>query len=111
MAYNCKVKSERVFRCTFSQIQDDLGVKSTQRRLRSYDYLKLCAKHFTLDQFKIHPALAKTKCGYKKLDLRSNAIPTLFDTPLSRRKNQEHQHPTKTEEDRGTLSIKHHNTD
>lgn len=53
------------------------------------DYSKLCAKHFTPDQFKIHPALAK-KCGYKKLDLRLDAIPTLFDihVPVNPRKTR-----------------------
>lgn len=40
------------------------------------DYSKLCAKHITPDQFKIHPA---EWCGYKKLDLRQDAIPILFD--------------------------------
>lgn len=47
------------------------------------DYSKLCAKHFTPDQFTTLPALAK-KCGYKKLDLRPDAIPTLFDLPIEK---------------------------
>lgn len=33
------------------------------------EYSKLCARHFTPDQFTTHPALTK-RCGYKKLDLR-----------------------------------------
>lgn len=46
-------------------------------------YSKLCAKHLTPDQFTTHPALAK-RCGYKKLDLRPGAIPSLFDLPIEK---------------------------
>lgn len=47
------------------------------------EYSRLCAKHFTPDQFTTHPALAK-KGGYKKLDLPPDAIPTLFDLPIEK---------------------------
>ena len=51
------------------------------------DSSKVCANHFTADQFKTHPALAK-KCGYKKLELRPDAVPTLFDLPSKAEKKQ-----------------------
>lgn len=55
---------------------------------------KLCAKHFTPDQFfTSHPALAK-KCGYKKLDLRPDAIPTLFDIPIEKVEEKKTRKPT-----------------
>lgn len=71
-----------------SEVQENLDTKFTPRRREVTDYSKLCAKHFTPDQFTCTtlPALAK-KCGYKKLDLRPDAIPTLFDLPGKLRKN------------------------
>lgn len=83
------------------------------------DYSKLCAKHITPDQFKIHPA---EWCGYKKLDLRPDAIPILFDIhvrcrlPVKSKKNPRTWTAYSTYFKRRTievrtLSIKHQNTD
>jgi hypothetical protein len=41
---------------------------------------RLCGKHFTDDQFSVHPSVAK-KCGYKKIELKPDAVPTIFDFP------------------------------
>uniref|UniRef100_K1Q751 THAP domain-containing protein 4 n=1 Tax=Magallana gigas TaxID=29159 RepID=K1Q751_MAGGI len=48
---------------------------------------RLCARHFTDDQFSIHPSVAK-KCGYKIIDLKPDAVPTIFDFPKTETKTK-----------------------
>ena len=57
------------------------------RKLKTVDYWpskhsKLCERHFTSDCFEIEPSKARS-LGYARLQLKKDAIPTLFNyTPL-----------------------------
>ena len=91
VAFNCNIRSQRgVSMYLFPK--DPKFRKIWVRNLRRdgfkvTEFSKVCANHFTADQFKTHPALAK-KCGYKKLELRPDAVPTLFDLPSKAEKKQ-----------------------
>lgn len=85
-----------------SEVQENLDTKLRRNGFKVTDYSKLCAKHFTPDQFTTLPALAK-KCGYKKLDHRPDAIPTLFDLPIEKveKKTEDIYSLLKAKDDRG----------
>lgn len=87
VAFNCNIRSQKgVSMYLFPKDPKfrRIWIRNLRRDgFKVTDYSKLCAKHFTPDQFTTHPALAK-KCGYKKLDLRPDAIPTLFDLPIEK---------------------------
>lgn len=61
VAYNNDVRGKRMFRCTYFKRIHDSGRFSCENNAEMSSYWKLCVKHFTPNQFKIHPGLAK-KC-------------------------------------------------
>lgn len=85
VAFNCNIRSQKgVSMYLFTKDPKFRRIWTRNLRREGFkvtDYSKLCAKHFTLDQFTTNPALAKKK---KKLDLRPDGIPTLFDLPIEK---------------------------
>ncbi|XP_062591606.1 THAP domain-containing protein 10-like [Saccostrea cucullata] len=91
VAFNCNIRSQKgvsMFLFPKDPKFRQIWIRNLRRdRFTVTEFSKLCSKHFTADQFKIHPALAK-KCGYKKLDLRADAVPTIFDIPKTEKKQR-----------------------
>ena len=85
LAFNCNIRSQRgVSMYLFPK--DPTFRKIWVRNLRRdgfkvTEFSKVCANHFTADQFKTHPAQAKK--------LRPDAVPTLFDLPSKAEKKTE----------------------
>lgn len=84
-AFNCNVRSQKGVKMYLFP-RDPKFRKIWMKNIRRDGFVatnttRLCAKHFTSDQFIIHPSVAK-KCGYKKIDLKPDAVPTIFDFPI-----------------------------
>ncbi|XP_062586521.1 THAP domain-containing protein 2-like [Saccostrea cucullata] len=92
-AFNCNIRSQKGV-AIFLFPKDTKYRRIRVQNLRRDGFIvsdtsRLCAKHFTDDQFSIHQSVAK-KCGYKKIDLKPNAVPTIFDFPKSETKKKLH---------------------
>ncbi|KAL3890116.1 hypothetical protein ACJMK2_002409 [Sinanodonta woodiana] len=92
VAFNCKTRSGQGVGL-FEFPKDEKRRKVWISRIKRKDFRlsktsRLCAKHFTNDQFVVDPLLAMT-IGYKlrKLQLKSDAIPSVFDFEVKKKGN------------------------
>ncbi|KAL3882436.1 hypothetical protein ACJMK2_028775, partial [Sinanodonta woodiana] len=92
VAFNCKTGSGQGVGL-FEFPKDEKRRKVWISRIKRKDFRpsktsRLCAKHFTNDQFVVDPLLAMT-IGYKlrKLQLKSDAIPSVFDFEVKKKGN------------------------
>ncbi|KAL3877441.1 hypothetical protein ACJMK2_035147 [Sinanodonta woodiana] len=92
VAFNCKTGSGQGVGL-FEFPKDEKRRKVWISRIKRKDFRpsktsRLCAKHFTNDQFVVDPLLAM-RIGYKlrKLQLKSDAIPSVFDFEVKKKGN------------------------
>ena len=92
VAFNCKTGSGLgvgLFEFPKDEKRRKVWISRIKRKkFRPSKTSRLCAKHFTNDQFVVDPSLAMT-IGYKlrKLQLKSDVIPPIFDFEAKKKGN------------------------
>ncbi|KAJ8319804.1 hypothetical protein KUTeg_001391 [Tegillarca granosa] len=96
VAKNCRTKSgQGIHLFTFPKDSErrELWIGNINREnFEPAPHSRLCALHFTPDQFVINPELAKS-IGYtsKRNDLKDTAVPTVFKKDIKRKKSNSAQ--------------------